>query len=42
MSSISDLCRLCLKNCQPNGILVYPNDLRREKMRDCLSIIVRI
>lgn len=41
MSVISNLCRLCLINCQSSGILVYPNDIRREKMRDCLSIIVR-
>lgn len=41
MSLISDVCRLCLANCRSLGILVYPNDLRREKIRDCLSIIVR-
>lgn len=40
MSRISDLCRLCLSNCRQVGILVYADE-RRDKIRECLSIIVR-
>ena len=35
-----DLCRLCLKRCEASGIIVYPNDARREKIHACLSIVV--
>lgn len=35
-----DLCRLCLKRCGAIGIVVYPNDIRREKIHQCLSIVV--
>ncbi|CRK88009.1 CLUMA_CG001795, isoform A [Clunio marinus] len=40
MSLISDLCRLCLINCSSLGIPVYSNVIRRDKIRDCLSIII--
>lgn len=35
-----DLCRLCLKRCGAIGIIIYPNDVRREKIHACLSIVV--
>lgn len=38
--NIMDLCRLCLKRCGAIGIVVYPNDIRREKIHLCLSIVV--
>lgn len=39
--SLVDLCRLCVVNCSTiGGIFVYPEDPRREKIRDCLSFIV--
>lgn len=39
--ALIDLCRLCIVNCSTiGGIFVYPSDNRRDKIRDCLSIIV--
>lgn len=42
MSLYFELCRLCLTNCSMSGIVVYPEDLRHQKIRDCLSIVVSL
>lgn len=42
--SLVDLCRLCVVNVNCStigGIFVYSDDSRREKIRDCLSFIVK-
>lgn len=43
--ALIDLCRLCLVDCSNvGGIFIYEDDLHkiRDKIRDCLSIIVSI